>query len=53
MIYSGPRPKKLAVLTGGRIKRGFFFYKKVYGHFAGQKKFCQQVLKPLASYPVL
>ena len=28
----------LAVLTGDRINEGFFFYKKMYGHFAWQPK---------------
>ena len=26
----------LAVLAGGRINEGFFFYKKMYGRFAGR-----------------
>ena len=28
----------LAVLTGDRINEVFFFYKKMYGRFAGPKK---------------
>jgi len=28
----------LAVLTGDRINEGFFFYKKMYGRFAGRPK---------------
>ena len=30
--------KNLAVLAGDRINEGFFFYKKMYGRFAGRPK---------------
>ena len=39
LIRSPMGPKKLPILTGGRINEGFF-YKKMYGGFcqAGKKK---------------